>query len=402
MENTSISSSDDQAEDPQSHSDEITFERVTGEQHPTVAAKRIKLSKRARNAATSSLSMPLTHPSIWRELLRTVSKKPTDHLAKPKSQNGSLKRELLQLIEDYQIIDSLHFRSLARTKNHPAQALMKRLVMVKDFEKMIAEACKAYLYTREAPSYKERLESIGSVPESDAEVVTRFADNYDQLFKLQGLDPKKTWKRMYATLIRTNANDGKARCVYLQGAVSAGKSSLINLLSCVYQQYEIGSFGPQAIHSRFWLDNLYGKEIYIGDEAQADESNIQTYLLLLEGNPSNKTEVKYGDKVALEPKPVILACNIDIYDRCPARKEAIRQRITPVRFTRQCPKYLNLRPEPRLLPYVLRTLLERHLDPITDTRTAKIGNYLFIRLRVILYFAVAQHNLNDRCFFTCS
>ncbi len=270
--------------------------------------------------------------------------------------------------------------------------------MVKDFEKMIAEACKAYLYTREAPSYKERLESIGSVPESDAEIVTRFADNYDQLFKLQGLDPKKTWKRMYATLIRNNANDGKARCVYLQGAVSAGKSSLINLLSCVYQQYEIGSFGPQAIHSRFWLDNLYGKEIYIGDEAQADESNIQTYLLLLEGNPSNKTEVKYGDKVTLEPKPVIMACNIDIYDRCPARKEAIRQRITPVRFTRQCPKYLNLRPEPRLLPYVLRTLLERHLDPITDTSKAKIGNYLFIHLRVTLYFVVAQHNLNDCCF----
>lgn len=323
--------------------------------------------------------MPLSPPDIYEKLLSTIDANQAKLTSVQKPSGKSLKRELFKLVEDYQIMDSLQFRDLARQKDHPVRALAQRLKLVKDFEKMIADACKAATFLTESPTFSERIDAIQRCPNAYQQLmINKFADNYDALFRLQGWNIKKTWKRIYRTLCRTGVNDGKAKCVYLQGAVSSGKTSLMTLLSSIYKQHEIGSFGPQAIHSQFWLDNLYGKEIYLGDEAQANSSNIQSYLLLLEGNSSTKTEVKFGDKVSLRSKPVIIACNVDIYDKCPDYKEAILKRVTALRFKEPCPKTLQLRPSADLLIYVLRELLERHLCEKREETTPDFfaeGNY---------------------------
>ena len=127
------------------------------------------------------------------------------------------------------------------------------------------------------------------------------------------------------------------RTVYLQGPPNAGKSALIGLVESLYSPHEIGRFGPQAQNSQFWLQDLYGKEIYVGDEARASQLNIQTVLLLLEGNPALETEFKYGGKMPLDPRPVILACNQDLWCDCQSYRKAIRARCLELRFTRAVP-----------------------------------------------------------------
>lgn len=130
----------------------------------------------------------------------------------------------------------------------------------------------------------------------------------------------------------------------------------MNLLSSIYDASEIGNFGPQASTSQFWLDDLYGKELYVGDEATANELNIQTYLLLLEGNKALKTEIKNGKKLNLEPKPVLMSSNKLIYTSCQSYGQAIRDRCLMINLTKRDISNLQIRPDDSELIHVLYLL----------------------------------------------
>ncbi len=334
----------------------------TGEPASCCAPSNTEPLPTAEPVMDSSELFPLTTMDTLNGFLSTLPGNSDLEERVPRSnQKAKIRQELFDAVALYDVENALQFRALARQPDHPLRQLAIRLTRVKDFEKMIAEACKANIYLGKALTFKQRLEAVPKAGDDIRAEVEQFADNYDTLFRMQNWDPSKVWKAIYRTMTRVEANDGKARCVYLQGPASTGKSSLMLLLSCLYRDAEIGNFGPQGVNSQFWLDNLYGKELYLGDEALATPLNIQTYLLLLEGNKGNKTEIKYGDKVELEAKPVIIACNKDIYADCQAYQDAVLKRVCALRFKQVCPKSLKLRPRKELYKFLLRTLIERHL-----------------------------------------
>lgn len=282
-----------------------------------------------------------------------------------KEAQNSLKRDIMALVKEHKIRDLLQWRVKARIPDHPVRSLTEKLVMKKTYEQMITDCCKAAIFMEPVLDYKHRLVNIPGPQSSglkleDYEQIVKFANNFEEVLKYNGLDPHDTFKEMFDVLFRTVSHESKIRTIYFHGPASCGKSSLMLLLSSVYEEHEIGKFSPLGLNSQFWLDDLYGKEIYIGDEAKATPLNIQVYLLLLEGNRDMKTEIKYGGKPCLEPKPVMLACNTHIFADCHAYAQAVLSRVLLIEMKRPCPRHLNIRPERNLYPFILRVLAMRH------------------------------------------
>lgn len=326
--------------------------------------KRLSILKGSKQSSTSTISLDtlLESADFEEPLLRQDSEKPEKIL---------IKAEVLEMVKMYKIRDLLQWRALARHQNHPVKDLTERLVMRKNYTEMIVDCCKAAIFLEEVLPYKLRLRKIPGPQTSglsfeDYVEVNKFADNFEELFTINHMNAHDMIVECLTILMRTKANENKIRSIYMQGPASSGKSSLLLLFSCLYEDHEIGRFSPLGINSQFWLDDLYGKEIYIGDEAKATPLNIQLYLLLLEGNRDTKTEVKYGGKPTLEPKPVMLACNQHIFADCQAYQTAILCRVLHLSFKRECPHDLNIRPEQRLYKYILRVLAQRHLKNRKD------------------------------------
>lgn len=262
--------------------------------------------------------------------------------------------ELLDVVTRYRIQDLLDFRSLARKGGEVAD-LATRLLRVYRYEQLIQQACKDALFLRPVKTYKERLHDVPCIESGDA---LTLAWSFWTLFTLNGFEPIE-WRRIFQTLMMTSSEGGKRHTIYLQGPPNCGKTSVMLLLSSIYDENEIGNFGPQATNSQFWLDNLHGKELYLGDEAKATPLNIQTLLLLLEGNSNAKTEIKNGEKVRIEPKPVIMACNMDIWSECQGFAGAIKARIVELRFRHPCPIDLSLRrSDKKVYQQALRMLIK--------------------------------------------
>lgn len=259
------------------------------------------------------------------------------------------------LVEKYKIRTLLDFGELVRQPGHEAAGIWPRLRLKKNFQQMVSECCAANNFSEVRLTFQQRVQK--TTRSSDPRVAV-FADNFEMLFEVNQI-PKLMWRRVIAIMSRTSDVAGKQRCVYMTGPASSGKSSVMLLLSSVYESFEQGRFGPQNINSQFWLQDLLGKEIYLGDEALATPLNIQTYLLLLEGNKDLATEVKYQGNELLKAKPVIVACNNHIFAECQGFADAIMSRVVHLEFLHKCPKDLNIRPPPSLLPFILKELAVR-------------------------------------------
>jgi hypothetical protein len=159
-------------------------------------------------------------------------------------------------------------------------------------------------------------------------------------------------------MCRDSPTSGKERTIYLQGVASGGKTSLLYLLTSVYEQFEKGKFGPQAIASQFWLQDLYDKEVYIGDECLVNTVNVQTMLLLMEGNKDLSTELKHREVRYLPAKPVIIANNVPIWRHCGAYANAILTRCVWIKFIK--PTELKLRYDNKTLVQVLKFLFNKY------------------------------------------
>lgn len=167
----------------------------------------------------------------------------------------------------------------------------------------------------------------------DSEIM-QCVDAFETLAKLNGLQWKTVFDIMTDKL-------GKVNTVYLVGPPSVGKSSIVLLLSSLYEDYEIGRFAVQNCTTQFWLQDLYQKNLYIGEEVKANAINIQTFLLLLEGNPNLYTEIKYKENVQLARKPVLISTNYDIWSNCCAYASACMERIYRVELKHKTDKTLR-------------------------------------------------------------
>lgn len=268
----------------------------------------------------------------------------------------SLKEEVMDVVKTYSVRDLLQFRQLARIKDHQAQLVSAKATSPGYFKKLVSDCCDYNNFITPPKSFIERLMGIDV---KNMEEAMPFINDFEALFKHQGLDFKNTMTAILAILTKKKQNESKINTIYMVGPPNAGKTSLMLLLSCLYERYEIGKFGPQGNASSFWLDDLYGKELYLGDEISANPVNMPALLLLLEGNVNASTEIKYGGKPSLEPKPVILACNQHVYAACPGYADAVLSRCISLPMHRECPRTMKLRPPTELYPVVLKGLIAK-------------------------------------------
>lgn len=210
------------------------------------------------------------------------------------------------------------------------------------------------LHPLRAVSWKARVMAIEI---TDIENVRRVSEDFEKLFLEQHI-PLSTFTRIFEIMSRDSSTSGKERTIYLQGVANAGKTSLLLLLTSVYEQFEKGKFGPQAIASQFWLQDLYDKEVYVGDEVLVNQVNVQTMLLLMEGNSDLSTELKHKDVRYLEAKPVIIANNVPIWQHCCAFAKAILARCLWIKLMK--PTELKLRYDNETLKQVLKYLFIKY------------------------------------------
>lgn len=275
------------------------------------------------------------------------------------------------LVRKYKIRDNLQWRDYSRIPNSEISNLTLRLILRKDFQKMIDECCQGAIYMEHAPSYQERLSSVIIPPEAMTEV-RRYTQNYMDLMTHHGFDPIEAYDRILKTLCITKDNASKKRTVYFTGQKNAGKSSLIMLLTSLYEFHEVGTFQTDAESSRFQFDELLGKEFYVGDEVKACQGNIHRFLLLLEGNDNSVTELKnISGKHRLRAKPVIVAGNHHIFANCQSYADPVLARVQWFHLRNPVPDTMDLRPPRSLYPYILKRIaleiMKARRLPIIDT-----------------------------------
>lgn len=125
---------------------------------------------------------------------------------------------------------------------------------------------------------------------------------------------------------------GKKRGLLLEGPPSSGKSFLTTVLCSVYSVHQIGVFVGQSARSSFWLQNLIGKAIYVGEEIKLDPLTAQTVKLLLEGSEHMQTDVKFADGVELPYRPTIITSNGECYQLVSAESGAYHERSVELTF----------------------------------------------------------------------
>lgn len=274
-----------------------------------------------------------------------------------KDPGPTVKAQLFDLIKKYRVQNFLHCRDLMRTPGHELRSFSSKIILKKNFSSMIEECCAAAAVLEAPLTYRQRLRELHGMKYTPE--VLQYAHNFFELvanqidFSGNRCDPVVKWNNILITMSREDGSPSKVKTVYLTGVASGGKSSIMTLLSSMYADHEIGTFGPQAINSQFWFDNLYGKEIYLGDEVYATGVNINNLLMLMEGNSNLQTEIKYGGKVKIRPKPVVIGCNNHLFINCQAFADAVLARVVHIHFIRRCPPNLNIRPPKELLPAVL-------------------------------------------------
>lgn len=356
QDNISTASSGDQPESVSSA--EINY-AVRSSELLKEAVMATSMSERtAKRAGTSSAQSPSRTKSTSDELLNTwlesVEFEPPVKRQKRERQK-SMKSELIRLCRAYRVTDREMWRELTWVDDHEIADYHNANIHRFRFLETVDDAAKLALFSIKPLTWQERVEAV-VIPEEHKLGAAHYAANFVALFQ-EKVDPLNWWLMICVVMSRLGNAHSKVRTIYLQGPASCGKSAIMRLLTSVYDSREIGRFGPQGSTSQFWLEDLVGKEVYCGDEAPGNPLNIQQYLLLLEGNAALKTEIKYGGKPSLRPKPVIVACNQDIYSACQAFARPVLDRCLPIRLTERCTR--DVYPPAELLPYVLHAIYTR-------------------------------------------
>ena len=109
----------------------------------------------------------------------------------------------------------------------------------------------------------------------------------------------------------TNVN-GKRKGLILIGKSDSGKTFLADCLLSGFSTSDIGYFQCPMGNtvSTFMYSNLLNKEIYRCDEFYLENAGVlQSFKQLTEGSSTLQTDVKYKDRTAVDPKPVIVTMN---------------------------------------------------------------------------------------------
>lgn len=305
--------------------------------------------KRSRSGLSNTLD---EHLATW---LESVDFEPP--AKRIREQKKSMKAELILLCRTYRVTDREMWRELVHVDGHEVSDYHNANIHRYRFLETVDDAAKLALFSIKPLTWQERVEQV-VVPRDRYDAVCGYVDRFVELLKPLG-DSLGVWWTIFTIMSLLPESRSKVRTVYLQGLASTGKSAIMGLLSCVYDAREIGRFGPQGSTSPFWFDDLVGKEIYLGDEAPGNELNIQQYLLLLEGNPALKAEIKYGGKPHLRPRPVVIACNHNIYANCQAFAQPVLDRVVAIRLRQRVPNGVDVHPDARTAPYVLHLLYKR-------------------------------------------
>ncbi len=189
-------------------------------------------------------------------------------------------------------------------KDPEAKRIHNKIAMRANYKKLLFSAVEnARLMVRPLP-YEDRLEKIEQTDITSDKYVKTLAQ-YRKIIETNKINMKKVFQCMLGEM-------GKVKTIYFVGEANAGKTSMLKMLSSVYENYEVGKLSAQDIQSNFWLQDLVGKELYCGDEILVSQANIDTIKLLCEGNENLCTEIKFAGKQILPAKPVLIANNVDM------------------------------------------------------------------------------------------
>ena len=180
-----------------------------------------------------------------------------------------------------------------------------------------------------------------------------YYQDYRKILDHHGIT-KQRLQKWFKTLAMDN---GKRNTIYMCGRANSGKTTIIELLSAFYHAWEIGRAQPQSAQSNFFLQDLVGKRLFHADEILATPLNIDTLKLLLEGNKDLASDVKYGDKETIIPRPVLIGTNDPLWINFSTAAEPILARCEFLQVKRPLPKLRYIKPKDQdILKYVLQKL----------------------------------------------
>ncbi len=186
-----------------------------------------------------------------------------------------------------------------------------------------------------------------------------YYQDYRKILDHHGITKTKLQK-WFKTLAQDN---GKRNTIYMCGRANSGKTTIIELLSAFYEPWEIGRAQPQSAQSNFFLQDLVGKRLFHADEILATPLNIDTLKLLLEGNKDLASDVKYGDKETIIPRPVLIGTNDPLWINFSTAAEPILARCEFLQVKRSLPKLRYIKPKDgEILKYVLKKLYDYAFD----------------------------------------
>lgn len=118
------------------------------------------------------------------------------------------------------------------------------------------------------------------------------------------------------------------------GPPSIGKSLLIRLVTARLPPSEIGVFQTAPDNDKFWLQDLIGKKMYIGEECCLFNRQTDQFKLLLEGHRLCKIERKNKGLDCIKRMPIFISANNDIWCMNPKHKAALMERVFYYNFMR--------------------------------------------------------------------
>jgi len=256
--------------------------------------------------ASSLFGLPIRFPRSDKNPKRISAKEQfINHL-----QNERIKNEkhfqtyLSESSEFASIIPKLYPSQLETLKKNIFQINRQRLPQItyeeaiKDIELIGCSTCKGVLLCDECFSNEDLIVAFGTL----SQIIYSIANE-------NRMSVSDLLSSLYGIL---EGKYGKRNAIILIGSSDSGKSTLADILSSPYKDYQIGNFKVplKNCNNTFWLENLPGTELYRCEECILESVEvIQIMKSLLEGNPNLETEMKYKSPIQVPRRPVIITMN---------------------------------------------------------------------------------------------
>ena len=271
-------------------------------------------------------------------------------------------KDLVQEIYKLQLFEPQHFENYAAqnagTRAHELWWELSTKASANWTKQLSLAVKQARKLTPDIP-YIERIETWQEPQNFNYNFANLYYQDYRAIFNYHNI-PKTKIQKWFKTLAMDN---GKRCTIYMCGRANSGKTTIIELLSAFYQSWEIGRAQPQSAQSNFFLQDLVGKRLFHADEILATQLNIDTLKLLLEGNKDLASDVKYGDKETIIPRPVLIGTNDPLWINFSTAAEPILARCEFLQMKKPLPKYRHVKPkDPDILKYVLKELYKWAFD----------------------------------------